>query len=75
MSQDFLNNSPSLTPADLVFDSTGTLIAPESMTQTITSNASGQVTSISATDGTGTWLRTFTYPSSLVIVKSPWVKQ
>jgi hypothetical protein len=46
----------------------------DDMQQTLT-YSSGNISTITATDGTNTWVRTFTYSGGLLTVISAWVLQ
>lgn len=61
-------------PAGTVTDSTGSLIDPDSMAQTL-AYSGGNLSTITATDGTDSWVQTFTYTGSDLTGISKWVKQ
>jgi hypothetical protein len=58
----------------LPLDSHGNAIPVHQMVKTVTTNGSGQVISVSVTDGTSTWTQTIAYPSGTSTTVSPWVK-
>lgn len=60
-----------------VVDSTGNIIFPDSMSQTAaTYNTDNLPLTITISDGTNTWVKTFTWDTNgNSITKSKWVKQ
>ena len=62
---------PALT---VVADSRGDAITPDSMAQTLGYDGSGNLTTVTVTDGTSTWVQTLTYTGSNLTGVSTWVK-
>lgn len=59
-----------------VYDSTGkNLISPDSLAHVITYNGSNLILTDTITDGTNTWIQTYTYTGSNLTGKSAWVLQ
>lgn len=56
-----------------VADSTGAAIDPDSMSH-VYGYTAGNLTTDTATDGTSTWVKTFTYTGGVVTAESKWVK-
>ena len=48
---------------------------PDTLAQTLGYDASGNLKTITATDGTNTWVQTYTYAGGLLTGISAWVKQ
>lgn len=75
------SGSAAAQPSDLVKDSTGVLISPGSMAQTLGRDAGGNVTTITAVGAdnagaAGTWIQTLTRDASgNVTTISKWVRQ
>jgi hypothetical protein len=70
-----------LTPAGAVptvmqvTDSTGALFNPDACSHVYAYNASGLVTTDTATDGTATWVKTYSYTGANLTGETAWVKQ
>jgi hypothetical protein len=70
-----------LTPAGAVptvmqvADSTGALFNPDACSHVYAYNASGLVTTDTATDGTATWVKTYSYTGANLTGETKWVKQ
>ena len=60
---------------NLVHDSVGQYISPDSMQKTITLDAQGRVSTQAVTDGVNTWVQTLSYPDDLTTTISQWVQQ
>lgn len=56
-------------------DTVGNIICPDDLDHTYAYNGSSQLTSDTATDGTNTWVKTFTYSGSTVVTESGWLPQ
>lgn len=65
---------PMIGGGGVVQDSTGAYIDPDSMTQTL-AYSGGNLSTITATDGTDSWVQTFTYTDDDLTGISLWVKQ
>jgi hypothetical protein len=59
----------------LVPDSTGALFNPDACSHVYAYNASGLVTTDTATDGTATWVKTYSYTGANLTGETKWVKQ
>jgi hypothetical protein len=59
----------------LVPDSTGALFNPAACSHVYAYNASGLVTTDTATDGTATWVKTYSYTGANLTGETKWVKQ
>lgn len=58
-----------------ILDSTGKSVSIDSLAKIYNRDASGNVTSITATDGTNSWIKTYTRDASgNVTAESRWVK-
>lgn len=62
-------------PVNDTVDSEGNAIAPDSMAQTLGYNGAGKLATITATDGTNSWVQTLTYTAGRLSSVSQWVKQ
>lgn len=60
---------------EVLLDSNNKPVAISSLLQSISYNPDGTVSSISATNGVGTWVQSFTYTSGRVSSISRWIKQ
>ena len=63
-----------LLAAMVVRDDEGTAFNPDALPQTL-AYTSGVLTTVTATDGTDSWVQTFTYTSGNLTGVSAWVKQ
>lgn len=61
-------------PSASIVDSAGTAIDPDSMSH-VFGYTGVNLTTDTATDGTSTWVKTFTYTNGLPTAESKWVKQ
>lgn len=66
--RDLSGNSPIVTDPGLAFD-------PDKMDQTFAYDGSGNLITITITDGINTWVKTFTYVDSAIATVSDWVLQ
>lgn len=62
-------------PAIVATDSAGTPINPDAWSHTYAYDATGQLTTDTATDGTATWVKTYSYTNSRLTAETRWVKQ
>lgn len=63
-------------PVQYVFDNKGSAFAPDSLPKTYGRDASGNITTITVTNGTSTWVKTYTRDGSgNVTAESAWVLQ
>ena len=58
-----------------VTDSSATVFDPSSCSHVYAYNASGLVTTDTATDGTATWVKTYSYTGANLTGETKWVKQ
>ena len=63
-----------LTTAESVMDSTGQPFSPDACTHTYGYSA-GLLVTDTATDGTSTWVKTYSYTSGNLTGETKWVKQ
>ena len=76
-SGELLVSAPSSTPlptTDTVLDSTGQSFNPDSCAHTYGYSA-GLLVTDTATDGTSTWVKTYSYTSGNLTGETKWVKQ
>lgn len=63
-------------PVQFVLDNKGSAFSPDSLPKTYGRDASGNITTITATNGTSTWVKTFARDGSgNVTSESAWVLQ
>lgn len=86
MTSSFMTSTGAETPVKLtpagavpmatqVADSTGIAFDPDACSHVYAYNASGQVTTDTATDATGVWVKTYSYTSGNLTGETQWVKQ
>lgn len=63
------------TAATVTTDSTGASIDPAAWSHVYAYNGSGQLVTDTATDGTTSWVKTFTYTSGNLTGETKWVRQ
>lgn len=56
-------------------DSTGAAVNPDSWAHTFAYNGTGLLLTDTATDGTSTWVKTYSYTSGMLTGETKWVKQ
>ena len=67
-------DSPAVRTADTVLDSTGQPFSPDACAHTYGYSA-GLLVTDTATDGTSTWVKTYSYTSGNLTGETKWVKQ
>lgn len=67
-------DSPAVRTADTVLDSTGQPFSPDACVHTYGYSA-GLLVTDTATDGTSTWVKTYSYTSGNLTGETKWVKQ